>query len=186
MKIIKMLKDEHALIRQFIDNLFLAQERMELGTNPPRAFFVLALDFARTYIDKHHHFKEEFLMFGRLAQKMNGEADQYVDALRRQHETGRTFLSKINGALDGYHEGKPTQVIEVSENLMAFAALLRHHIHVEDHLFYPLTEKMLSDADDYELFRSFLEEETKNGGEEFIERAKASVQQLGLMLASMS
>ena len=58
LKTIKVLLSEHALIRQYVDNLTIAMEKMEAGFPPPREFFNLMLDFSRTFIYRVHHFKE--------------------------------------------------------------------------------------------------------------------------------
>ena len=117
---------------------------------------------------------------------MNGKVDQYVVQLRREHESGREYLSRINAALDGYDEGRQAQTQEVYENLKAFTIQLRHHIHTEDHLFFPMVEQMLTAADGAEMDGLFKAELVKNGGEEFIERSREKVQQMGLILASLA
>ena len=47
MEIVEMLVKEHGLIRQFLDNLDLAVEKIEGGERPPREFFEKAVKFAR-------------------------------------------------------------------------------------------------------------------------------------------
>jgi hemerythrin-like domain-containing protein len=72
MKALKILRDEHALIRQYLDNLALASEKLERGERPPKEFFEKAVDFSRQFVDKHHHFKEEHIIFTWLAQRKKG------------------------------------------------------------------------------------------------------------------
>lgn len=79
---VEILVEEHALIRQGLDNLSLAIEKLEEGEKPPAEFFEAAIRFARTFSDKFHHFKEEYLMFTRLAERNNGAIDAQIDALR--------------------------------------------------------------------------------------------------------
>jgi len=57
MDLIETLTNEHGLIRQYLDNLALATEKIENGQRPSVAFFEKALDFSRTFADSFHHFK---------------------------------------------------------------------------------------------------------------------------------
>ena len=144
MRPLDVLRNEHGLIRQFLDNLDLAVEKMESDELPPREFFEDALRFARTFADEFHHIKEEHVMFVRLAQKHNGAIDGQIDALRHQHERARNYLSALSDALDGYAAKQPIQISQVLENVAAYVSLLRNHIHKEDHVFYPLVAEVLS------------------------------------------
>ena len=186
MKAVDMLAAEHELIHQVLESLTHAREKIERTEELPREFFEKALKFCSNFADRFHHFKEEYLLFERLAERMNGKVDQYVVQLRREHESGREYLSRINAALDGYDEGRQAQTQEVYENLKAFTIQLRHHIHTEDHLFFPMVEQMLTAADGAEMDGLFKAELVKNGGEEFIERSREKVQQMGLILASLA
>src|SRR4030043_2458962 len=91
---IEILADEHRLIGQALDCFSLATHKMEQGINPPAEFFEKAVDFSRSFIDKRHHLKEEYLMFGRLAERHQSELDAEIEALRHQHDHGREFISE--------------------------------------------------------------------------------------------
>ena len=68
MEPMEALKNEHGLIRQFLENLERAAINMKDGVNPPREFFDKALLFAREFADDYHHIKEEHMLFVRVAQ----------------------------------------------------------------------------------------------------------------------
>lgn len=163
MKAMEVLADEHRLISQALDSFRLARQKMEDGVNPPVEFFEKAVDFARTFVDKHHHFKEEYLMFGRLAEKHRSELDAQLEALRYQHERSREFISEMANALDGYSKGKDAQVTIMLENLASFTTLLRHHIHREDQVFFPMVEEDLSSEELDDLGELFAKEAEKRG-----------------------
>ncbi len=46
MKPLETLRNEHGLIRQFLDQFELAGKKLEEGKRPPREFFELGLRFA--------------------------------------------------------------------------------------------------------------------------------------------
>jgi hemerythrin-like domain-containing protein len=158
---IDILSEEHRLIRQALDAFSLATHKMEQGINPPLEFFEKAVEFSRTYIDKRHHFKEEYLMFGRLAEKHQSELDAEIEALRQQHDHGREFISEMGNALDGYGKGKDAQVTIMIENVAALVTLYRHHVHREDQTFFPMVEKDLSQEELDDLGELFVKEDEK-------------------------
>lgn len=69
MDIFKTLTEEHQFIHQFLDKLQMAQMKMEEGKKLPVEFLKKSIEFARTFADKYHHYKEEYLLFGLLAMK---------------------------------------------------------------------------------------------------------------------
>ena len=164
---IDILRNEHGLIRQFLDNLTLATGQLEEGKRPPRTFFDKAVEFANGFADDLHHFKEEHVLFVRLAQKKRGEVDAQLDALRQQHERGRGFVNGMKHALDGFADGDSTWTADLLENAAAYCALLRHHIYIEDHQFFPMARKEL-DATDLELVQQeFDRQRAKRPADEF-------------------
>lgn len=165
MKPTEMLVEEHKVFNQALDSFRLARERMEQGVNPPVAFFEKAVDFARNYVDKYHHFKEEYLMFGRLAEKHHSDIDGEIEALRQQHDHGREYVSEMANALKGYAQGKDAQITIMLENLASYTTLLRHHIHREDNVFYPMVERDLSQQEMDDLAELFRQEAAKAGGD---------------------
>jgi hemerythrin-like domain-containing protein len=184
----KILMDEHALIRQFLDNLVMSLEKMETGERPPVKFFEKAAEFSDNFVNKYHHFKEEHLMFGLLAQKRKGDIDAQVESLRHQHERGRDHISEVRTSLDGYAKCSDEHCEDIYsttilENIAAYIHLLRHHIHREDHIFYPAVDIELTDEEQQYLLDEFGKEDSKAGGE-FLERMKKTVIEMGSLLSS--
>lgn len=179
MNVLQTLVHEHRLIRQYLDNLAFAVERLEHGSKPPREFFENAVLFAREFVDKYHHFKEEHQMFVMLAQKEQGKHDPAIDTLRYQHERGRTIVAAIEQAIAGYASGDDNAMLAILENTAAFGALLRQHINREDSVFYPLAKKALSPADMEQLQQEFRKADEKVGpdcfarNEERVEKMEA-------------
>jgi len=178
------LANEHGLIRQFLDNLSLAADNIENGRRPSVAFFEKGLDFARTFADGFHHFKEEHVLFVRLAEKRAGEVDAQLDTLRYQHERGRELVGNMSRALDGYAAQDPSKTADLLESMSAYASLLRHHIHTEDHVFYPMAEKALTDDEMESVGREFAAQRDKAGADTF-ERCHKLVVDMGSILTHL-
>jgi hemerythrin-like domain-containing protein len=181
---LETLSNEHGLIRQFLDNLSMAAGQIERGNRPSAAFFEKGLDFARTFADRFHHFKEEHVLFVRLAQKKAGEIDAQLEALRHQHERGRELITGISNALDGYIACDPSKTADLLEKMAAYASLLRHHIHTEDHVFYPMARKLLSADEMAQLEKEFDKERAKGGADTF-ERSHKIVIDMGSILTHL-
>ena len=184
MKPLEILTNEHGLIRQFLENLALAVEKLENEERPPKEFFENAVQFARTFADAFHHFKEEHVMFVRLAQKHDGTMDGQIESLRHQHERGRTYISEIADALNGYAAGRPIQISQVLESTAAYISLLRNHIHKEDHVFFPMVQAELSEEEEQQLQVEF-EKARQKAGEDTFESSHKLIVDMGSMLVHM-
>lgn len=144
MNITQTLKDEHVLILKGLEFLRIARDKIESNQHPSKLFFQKAVPFFRNYADKYHHYKEEFLMFGFLAQKKEGQLDLEIGSLRHQHERGRQFLTRLEKSINGYEMKNEIAITSLLENLASFISVLRRHIFREDHLFFPMVEHELS------------------------------------------
>lgn len=184
MQPIETLTNEHGLIRQYLDNLALAATQIEDGKRPSQAFFDKALEFARQFADSYHHFKEEHVLFVRLAQVKRGEIDAQLDALRYQHERGRELTATIARCLDGYVARDERATSDLLEAMAAYTALLRQHIHVEDHRFYPLARNVLGSDDLERLELEFAAQHERHGGDMF-ERSHKLVVDMGSILTHL-
>ena len=172
MKSLEILKKEHGLIRHALDIFSLAQEELEMGECPPKEFFEKAVEFSRTFADRFHHFKEEYLMFGLLAEKKEGFYDGEIGALRYQHERGRKCIDEIENSIEGYSQHDAIATTMLLENLAAYIALLKLHIYIEDHIFFRMVEKDLSKEEDRMLLEQFRHEEKRFGTEDFFENSQ--------------
>ena len=159
MKITRALIDEHVLIVRGMAFLRTARDKIEQNQHPPPAFFRKSVLFFRNYADQYHHYKEEFLMFGFLAQKSEGRLDLEIGSLRHQHETGRRFLTRVEKSINGYGMKNEVAVTSLLENLASFISVLSRHIFREDHVFFPMVEKQLSETEKKTLLMQFRQEE---------------------------
>ena len=175
MKSLEILKKEHGLICHALDIFALAKEELEIGERPPREFFEKAVEFSRTFADRFHHFKEEFLMFGLLSQIKEGRYDSEIAALKYQHEKGRKFIDQIEQSIEGYADGDLIATTTLLENLASYISLLKLHIHSEDHIFFQMVKKALSAEEDHALLTQFKNEEKKFGSENFFEKSRKLV-----------
>jgi len=184
MEPLEILKNEHGLIRQFLDNLDEALKKLQIDQRPPREFFDKAIQFVRLFPEGYHHHKEELVMFVQVAQKHAGEFDGEIESLRHQHEMARNYISDLALALNGYEEGAPVQTEQVMENMAAYIALMRNHVHKEDHLFFPMVAEALTPEEMDALMVEF-DKESEKAGPHVFEEAHKIVVDMGSTLVHM-
>lgn len=155
MEAIQILVAEHVLIKDFLNQMEIACDKIIQNQPIPREFFEKSLKFAREFADSYHHYKEEYVMFARLAQKNDGAIDAEVELLRNQHEQGRNHLQNIAASLNGYCDALNEPTRRLHRNLEDYVKMLRPHIHVEDVVFYPMVERVFSDDEGADLLKEF-------------------------------
>ena len=144
MHVTRVLTKEHVLIKQVLHLMDQSRQALEAGNPVPGLFFEKAVIFCEQFADRFHHFKEEFLLFGMLSYKKQGDLDTAMGVLRYQHERCKQSIARIRSALPRYEENDEMAVTRVLENLSVYVSLLHRHIGMEDRIFFPMAEKSLS------------------------------------------
>ncbi len=177
MDAVGVLIEEHVVIKEFIETLNLAERKLEAGERIPGEFLQGMVEFARDFVDRYHHGKEETQLFVQVAQLQAGEFDGALEALRQQHEHGRDHIAAIAASIDGYEAGDPLKDADVLEHLAAYTSMLRLHVHREDHVFFPMARMHLDDGQNAALLKSF-ELESTAFPETFVEDSHLLVQHI--------
>ncbi len=165
MSVIDILVDEHRLVRKYLDTLGIAIDLMGTGGELSRDFLEKTLDFSNTFLDSYHHYKEEYVIFVKLAEKKGGSIDPQIVSLRDQHERGRTFIKAISSAVDGYLDGSEVKKAKLFENLGYFYQLQKQHLNRENHVFFPMAREAFSEAEMEGFVEEFMKEEERLGPE---------------------
>jgi hemerythrin-like domain-containing protein len=142
---IEILVEEHHLILRGLDLLTTAAERIVRNQRPPKEFFEKAVSFTLNFTNRFHHYKEEIVMFGILAQKHEGEIDAEIERLRNQHHALHDYMSEISKSLHAYSENAQSEVRRLHRNLSDYIETLRRHVNAENRIFYPLVAKTLTE-----------------------------------------
>jgi len=182
LKATKILTKEHDLILEALDTFTSARKRLEKGEFPDVSFFEKAVEFSKTFSDQGHHFKEEYLLFGLLAQKENGALDLEMGALRYQHERNRFFLNNIEESIKAYGPDNEIVATTLLENLASYISILRRHIHKEDHYLFMLADQALSDEEHKSLLKQFEIEDQKGGWQKFYQHHKQLVVEMNSIM----
>jgi hemerythrin-like domain-containing protein len=159
------LIEEHGLILRGLDLLTTAAERIVRNQNPPKEFFEKAVDFTFNFTNRFHHYKEEIVMFGFLAQKHQGEIDAEIERLRSQHGVLHDYMNEISQSLDAYSKNIESEVRRLHRNLSEYIETLRRHINAENGIFYPLVAKTLTGDEMLGLTEEFEKYAAKEGSD---------------------
>lgn len=163
MGIFATLHNEHVLIKRHLELLKQASNRIVDDKPVPREFLENAVVFARTFNDKHHHYKEELVLFAYMAQKYEGRLDATLEKLRSQHETARDHINGVVNMLNAYERGESDPTRQLGLHLSEFIRLMEVHLFSEDMVFFRLAKEMLSEEEQDALREVFKKYEQKQG-----------------------
>ncbi len=181
MRALDCLVAEHVVIWTFLDTIAEAHDAMQRGVRPPRRFFDLLVEFAREFVDRFHHGKEELQTFELLGRRHHGALDSQIEILREQHDQGREHITAIAGALDRYEAGSDDAVTELMAHMAIFTSLLRLHIQREDAVFFPLAAESFIEEEELELEVLFRQVDEAMG-DEFVADSERLVHYMGTLL----
>lgn len=108
-------------------------------------FFEKTLDFGRNFIDKHHHKKEEDILFTTMVDKL-GEPIKHVieKGMLFDHDAGRMFLMNLDYAIQEYKTIKDDMnKLKIISNAYGYADIMENHINKENKVLYPYAENNL-------------------------------------------
>lgn len=161
----QMLEDEHRVIAKVVGAAPVLADRLEAGQVVDAATLQGMVEFMRTFADQCHHAKEEELLFPLLEKKGVPMQGCPVGALIAEHMRGRALVHELASAVDGYSRGERATQEAVVNSLRGLAKLYPSHIWKEDYLLFPLTNKVLSPAEQQALYQQFEQVEERVGPE---------------------
>lgn len=107
--------------------------------------FYIAIDFVRNYADKHHHAKEENILFKKMGAELGERiAKGPVAGMLVEHDLGRLYMSNLEAALEKFNKGDKDARVDIIANAVSYADLLNRHIEKEDTTIYKFAERALS------------------------------------------
>jgi hemerythrin-like domain-containing protein len=138
---IQTMMDEHQTILRVLACL------EELVTNDahahePAGTFAKAARFLREYADTLHHGKEEDLLFPAMESSGMPAGGGPTAVMRVEHDEGRALVRRMREISDA----EPFDRGRFAQPAIDFVALLRAHIAKEDHILYPMAQRMLRDT----------------------------------------
>ncbi len=163
------LISEHNIIKRALKVLQAMCNKLDTGDLIPADHFRQVTRFIIKFADKHHHLKEEDILFREMGKAGFPQQGGPVAVMLMEHDEGRSYVKNIVTAIPDYEAGSTEAAAIIQQNGRAYANLLSQHIQKEDNILYPMADERLS-PDQQELMREeFIEAEERNYREEDIE-----------------
>ncbi len=142
MEATQILMSEHRVIERVIQALETAAGQLQRGHPVRPGLFLDAADFIKGFADGCHHKKEEGVLFKALVENGMPVQGGPVAVMLYEHEQGRAYTRAMRNAAERL-ETDPSARDEVVKNALGYAALLRQHIQKEDHVLFPMADRLL-------------------------------------------
>lgn len=164
MRATDILKQEHNVINLMLDGVRHELTRLrEVGSlDFPK--LVKVIDFGQNFIDRCHHAKEENYLFIKLEEKGQPEDRGLLAELLAEHRQGREHLAALAEAVPPAQAGDQKAFQAVAGHARAYLELMNAHIDKENELLIPMTERLLSQAEQEAVGKACEEFEEKEMG----------------------
>ena len=149
MNAIELMTYEHTFIRRMLTVMRNFSYQLMLNPKMDVSDAPRMIEFVRQYADKHHHGKEEDLLFNRMVDHLGSAAEKLVKhGMLVEHDLGRLHMKLLEEGIEAFQGGDDTARLDIIGNAVAYTQLLDRHISKEDDMVYPFSwrhfdEKMI-------------------------------------------
>lgn len=144
MNCFELMIEEHRNIKRMLVIIRKICSRILIGNSVRYEDFFKIIDFIRDYTDKHHHGKEESLLFVKMVEKLGAPAEKLIKyGMNVEHDLGRFYTHELELAVKRVLDGDMDSRLDVIANAISYAHLLNRHIDKEDGVVYQFAQKNL-------------------------------------------
>lgn len=156
MKSIEIMVNEHENIRRMLRVVRnISYEVLTIGEFDIEDI-TKVIDFIRVYADKHHHGKEEDILFETMNKKIEKLAKAgAITGMYIEHDMGRLYMLNLEKSVKEYRSGDDWARLDIIANAISYADLLERHIEKENTAMYKFAENMLDEES-----KAYIERET--------------------------
>jgi hemerythrin-like domain-containing protein len=162
--------DRILVLLDVLDRLTEATEAADLPADAPLDDIARAIEAVRDYADGCHHGKEEALLFPAMEAAGVPRQGGPIGCMLSEHEQGRASVADMADALGDLRAGDASAAEAFATAATDYVNLLRHHIHKENQVLFPMGESVLSDEERARLLEAFAKVESDEVG---IDRLRA-------------
>ncbi len=143
MRALEQLKNEHRSIERVLQALGGLCRRLEAEEAVPAEPLGQVIEFIRSYADGCHHDKEEKHLFPLLERSGLPREGGPTGVMLREHEMGRELVREMDAARAALQSGEAGAGRRFAVAGRGFIDLLTAHIHKEETVLFPMTERVL-------------------------------------------
>lgn len=142
---IQLMVEEHKTIKRMLAVMRSYCLRIINGKDVDGEDVFKMIDFVRNFADRHHHGKEEDLLFKYMTEELGATAEKLVrNGMLVEHDLGRLYMRELEEATQKMLQGDEEAKVDVIGHAMSYYHLLQRHIDKEDGMVYQYGEKNLS------------------------------------------
>jgi hemerythrin-like domain-containing protein len=143
MDAIETLMNEHRTIERVLDALVGFAEDTQRKGGTEKEELSRFVTFAREFADKHHHGKEEAILFRSMCEHGFPRDGGPIAVMLHEHDQGRALVSMLKARAEQDGTWSEADRQEIADVARAFSEMLHGHIHKEDAILYPMAEQHL-------------------------------------------
>lgn len=151
MNAIELMIEEHKNIKRMLKVIRKYCYKILKNENIDYKDFYKIIDFIRNYADKHHHGKEEDILFKLMDKQFNMIKSGPIMGMLMEHDLGRLYMHNLENALKELEDGNEEAKLDIIANSISYTDLLNRHIDKEDSTIYKFAERSLSEENKREL-----------------------------------
>lgn len=145
MNCIELMKEEHTYIKRMLTVIRRYCYRILKNEEVRYEDFFELIDFVRNYADRHHHGKEESMLFNRMMDELGPIADKLIrHGMLVEHDLGRLYMQELESAVKKVLGGDDEARLDVIANAVSYTHLLTRHIDKEDEVVYKFAKTRLA------------------------------------------
>lgn len=142
---IDLMMREHENILTLVSVIRIACCKVLEGEPVDDTDFRDIITFARIYADRHHHGKEEQILFREMSARLGPVANNLIQhGMLVEHDLGRLHMAELEAALNRYAAAPSTMdKLEILSHATGWADLLERHIEKENNAVYSFARRTL-------------------------------------------
>lgn len=145
MNCLELMTDEHKYIKRMLVIIRKYCYKIIKNEDVQYEDFFSFIDFVRNYADKHHHGKEEILLFDKMIEELGTPAEKLVKhGMLVEHDLGRLYMQDLESAVKRVMSGEDEARLDVIANAISYTHLLYRHIDKEDNVVFRYAQNNIS------------------------------------------
>ncbi|MCB2305404.1 hemerythrin domain-containing protein [Clostridium estertheticum] len=145
MNAIDLMIEEHKLIKRMLAVTRKISIKVLNNEEVDYNDFNKVIDFVRNFADKHHHNKEEVILFKKMGDILGERiANGPIMGMLVEHDLGRLFIGNLETALIKFKGGDNDSRVDIIANAIGYTDLLYRHIEKEDTTIYTFAQRKLN------------------------------------------
>lgn len=145
MSAIELMMKEHEYIKRMLKVTRKYCYKVLNNQNIDYDDFYKIIDFIRNYADKHHHAKEENILFDTMSKQLGDRIKNGpIMGMLVEHDMGRLYIQNLEIAIEEFKNGDDEAKLDIIANAVSYTHLLNRHIDKEDTGIYTFANSALS------------------------------------------